>query len=54
MRVLFRLYQLRRRAGIPRRMALRLAWLSVRMDRTLQRERARVLKRAQVPFVESR
>lgn len=51
---LFRLYRLRRRAGLSRRLSLRLAIESLQRDRAFEQERRAMLRRAQMPFTTSR
>ena len=42
---LYRLYRLRRRAGLSRRLSLRLAFESLKRDREFERQRAEALRR---------
>jgi hypothetical protein len=51
---LIRLYRIHRSGGRSRRLAMRLAWQSIRRDVVLERERAAARRRAQSPFVTSR
>ncbi len=51
---LYRLYRLRRRAGLSRRLALRLAIESMQRDRQFEQQRREVLRRAAMPFTTSR
>ena len=51
---LYRLYRLRRRAGLSRRLSLRLAFESLKRDREFERQRAEALRRASTPFTSSR
>jgi hypothetical protein len=50
----FRLYLIHRSGGRSVRVALRLAWESIRRDRVLEREHHAARQRAQQPFVHSR